>query len=362
MRLKKFLPFLFLIQSLQLHGALVENAEVNVPWTGLMRVRALESLDKMLSIAFDQKYRSYKLLYPLYEENFKNNVVEAIDFERSFGYFSPNRPLVGHVTGEKEDIALTCQLLKDIHQQITAPVERRITSAEVLTKILAYRNLKEGMEVPIPIIDKSDKPKLMTYTVDSIFDLWHGMPAFGLVPKDRGKAAPILLYRGTDLSFGTERGWASVISDLNTSGPGLTAFLNAQQSIHEWLKKVAEYGVKARVMGYSLGGVLTAYTTLYEHDLINQDKKHPSLSFNPPGVSKAVLDQWQNLPENKKIPLSVFVVRGDLVSKIGLLFGDVVEFSVENGLKPIAAHVILVSGQPFYRYYKVNVEKENLSR
>ena len=38
-----------------------------------MRIKALESLDKMLALAFDQRHRSYKLLYPLREENFNNN-------------------------------------------------------------------------------------------------------------------------------------------------------------------------------------------------------------------------------------------------------------------------------------------------
>ncbi len=362
MRLKKFLPLVFLIHSLRLSEVTAEIAEANVPWTGLMRVKALESLDKMLSLAFDQKYRSYKLLYPLHEESFKNQSAHAIDFANTFGYFSPHRPLVGSVTESEEDIQVTCKLLNDIHEQFLSAIERRIVTGEVLTKILAFRDLKLGMEIPIPISDKKDKPSLMVYVIDHIFDLWLGMPAFGLVPKEQGKAPPILLFRGTDLSLGTTRSWASVISDLNTSGPGHSAFLKAQASIHQWLEKVAGYGIKARVMGYSLGGVLTAYTVLYEHELINKDKKYPSLSFNPPGVSKSVLEQWYDLPEGKKASLAVFVVRGDLVSKIGLLFGDVCEFSLDNGLKPIAAHVVLISGQPYYRYYKVNVEKENLSR
>ena len=75
------------------------------------------------------------------------------------------------------------------------------------------------------------------------------MPAFGLVPIEKGKVPPILLFRGTDLSLGSTRSWASVISDLNTSGPGLFTFRNAQIKIHDWLTKVASYGIKARAIG-----------------------------------------------------------------------------------------------------------------
>lgn len=366
---KKSVFFLLIIYSFQLAANTEGNKhpaqvimEPNLPWTGLMRIKALESLDKMLALAFDQKYRSYKLHYPLNEEHIKNPVLELISFARAFGFFSPDRVLVGSVTEEMEDIQLTCDLLKAVHLQIPSSIDKTIVTGEILSKILAYRELKKEMEIPISVINKKGSSKLITYVIDRIFDLWHGMPAFGMIPKDKGTAPPILLFRGTDLSLGTTRSWASVISDLNTSGPGLSTFRNAQIEIHEWLTKAASYGMKTRVMGYSLGGVLTAYTAVYEYDLLNHDKDHPSLSFNPPGVSKAIWELWDEMPRDTQVPLQVYVVRGDLVSKIGLLFGDVVEFSLDNHLKPISAHVTLISGQPSYHLFKVNVAEENLSR
>jgi hypothetical protein len=115
-------------------------------------------------------------------------------------------------------------------------------------------------------------------------------------------------------------------------------------------------------MGYSLGGVLTAYTTIFEANLMNRKPRQTSMSFNPPGVSHAIWELWNDMTDKVRAPLSVFVVRGDLVSKIGLLFGDVVEFSIDEHLKPISAHVLFVTGQPTYRFYPVNVDEENESR
>jgi hypothetical protein len=364
MYFKTFLSFCFLTQTLIIPASTEEISvmEENIPWTGLMRIKALESIDKMLSLAFDLKTRSYKLHYPLRENTFINAANELIEFSNTFGFFSPNRPLLGRVTEEIEDIELTRKLLAAVHTQLSSPIERNIATGEILSKILAYRDLKEGMKFSLSVINARGSSRLVEYIIDHVFDLWHGMPAYGLMPTEAGEAAPILLFRGTDLSMGTTRSWASVISDLNTSGPGLQVFRNAQVELHEWLERAAFYGVKARAMGYSLGGVLTAYTTIFEANLMNRKPRQTSMSFNPPGVSHAIWELWNDMTDKVRAPLSVFVVRGDLVSKIGLLFGDVVEFSIDEHLKPISAHVLFVTGQPTYRFYPVNVDEENESR
>lgn len=359
MKLK--LLFLTLLSGMPLSFASPHpEVSVNIPWTGIVRTTALESLDKILALAFDYNSRSYKLMNPNKEESVLNSVQEIIEFAKNFSYFSSTRPLVGQVTSEQEDIDLTQKILLEIHSADLPSRDRMIATAEILTKVLAYRDLKMGSEIAIPSVDKRGNSLLMTYKIDTIIDLWYGMPAFGLLPKDQGKSAPILLFRGTDLSLGTARSWASVISDLNTSGPGLSTFEKAQDLIHTWLVKAAKSGQKTRVMGYSLGGVLSFYTLVYETDFINTNSHFPSVVFNSPGVSKSVLDKWLALA--KASNFISFVNRGDLVSKIGLLYGDVFELSTEQPLMPISAHVILMSGQSGYRLSRINVEQENLSR
>jgi len=337
-------------------------ADENIPWVGMMRVKALLSLDKLLALAFDPQTRSYLLLPNQQGIDYQNPIEEYLTFSKKFGFFSIQRPLIGCVSRDQEDINFTNQVLLLINKKISSPRERLIATAEILTKVVAYRDLKKGQEIFIPTMNAKGEPVIVIYAVDTLFDLWHGMPAFGLVPKDNTMQSPILLFRGTDLSLGTKRGWASVISDLNTEGPGLATFLNAQSVIHEWLHKVASIGPKARVMGFSLGGVLAAYTVIFERDLINKHPQECSFAFNPPGVAKKVLKIWEALPIDKRCPFAVFVTRGDLVSKIGLLFGDVTEFSLDKFSKPITAHVTLMTAQRRYHLKKIDVVQENQSR
>ncbi len=318
-----------------------------------VRSSFLESIDKMLSWTFDSKYYLYSLKTPLQEQAFCDNSSVLSEFERKHGYFSSQRPLVGRVTEDPEDTQLTVQALKAIHQEGEDPQRRTLALVEMLTKVLAYRDLKKGEQLLIP----TESGKLILFEVDKLFNLWDGMPAFGLVPKDAKETAPILLYRGTDLSLLSQRGLASIISDFDTKGPGLSAFLHARKSIHNWLLKVSRSGVKARVMGYSLGGALAAYTLVYEHELINVSE--PSFACNSPGVSKRIFNKWNRLAVEQQPPYIVFVTRGDLVSKIGWLFGEVNELSLGLNLYPIASHVVLVSGQPRYYQYAVDLSLEN---
>lgn len=322
-----------------------------------MRSKALGSIDKMLSWVFDQKHYSYCLKTPLQEETFVNNHPKLITFSKHHGYFSSDRPLVGKVTKDQKDVKVTLQLLQTIHKVIKDPKMRALTTGEILTKVLAYRNLKKDQEISIP----SASGSLVPFKVDELFDLWDGMPAFGLIPQISDESAPILLYRGTDLSLLSQRGLASILSDFDTKGPGLSAFLHARKSIHEWLKKVALSGQKARVMGFSLGGALAAYTLLYEHELINLDRLESSYAFNPPGISKKSFRRWERLSPEERPPFTVFVTRGDLISKIGWLSGDVYELSLSSPLYPIAAHVTLLSGEPLYHQYQVDLLLENHS-
>jgi hypothetical protein len=266
------------------------------------------------------------------------------------------------VTSEEKDICIACEMLKVVHEKVRSPLPRRIAVGEVLTKVLAYRDMKRGQEIPIPVLNAEGHPILATYEVDAVFDIWHGMPAFGLKPKSHKNDVPILLFRGTDFSLISERGWASVISDLELTDPGLKTFFHGQQKIHEWLEKAARDGVKASVMGFSLGGSLASYTFIYENSLINDQPHHFSISFNQPGVSGKILDDWMRFSEDKKSNLILYVNRGDIISKAGKLFGQVTELSIKQVLEPIASHTLIVSFQPEYQLNIVNVNEENQFR
>jgi hypothetical protein len=113
------------------------------------------------------------------------------------------------------------------------------------------------------------------------------------------------------------------------------------------------------VIGFSLGGSLAAYTYLYENAWVNPEG---CVAFNPPGFSDEVLKEWGALDDAKQQAFRVYVNRGDLVSKVGKLFGDVYELSVEARLKPLRAHTFFFSAYGQFFQAKVALDKENITR
>ena len=212
------------------------------------------------------------------------------------------------------------------------------------------RSLKKGTKVWVSENE--------IYTVDIVIDLWHGMPAFGLIPEKNG--TPILLYRGTDLNLTSEKGWASILSDLDTTGPGYKTYLRARTEIRNWLEKVKKQQKPARVMGFSLGGVFVCYSLIYEYDLLS--KEAPSVAFNPPGISEEIYEKWESIPKAQRTPHFLYVNQGDFVSQIGLLLSNVWELSLDHPMGVIESHVTLICTQPLYKMTAVDVPKENQSR
>lgn len=346
---KLIVLFLFIISS-----CLAQ--EGTSTWNGDLRTKSIKGMDRLLTWALRQKTASYALVYPLEVQIFHNTLPELTEFERRHGFFS-KEPLLGKVTKSEKNIDATVELLEIIYRKITDPAQFIFTTGEVIAEILAYRDLKEGMEIPIPFLDRQGKPAMAIYTVDRVFNLWHGMPAFGLVPKKPSDAVPILLYRGTDLSLYSIRSLASLASDLDWQGIGLSAFQNGQPSIHHWLQNN-----KARVIGFSLGGILTTYTLLYEKDLISTERLQPSLSFNQPGISQKNLQEWPHKFPNPPAYFTSYVTRGDFVSKVGYLVGAAFECAVNEHLTPIFAHNTFLSAQSTYYIYRIDTAAENQSR
>ena len=336
---------------LQVHAA----APPSIPDS---RSKIFEGVDRMLSWILPSSYLTYPLEEPLKEIHYQISVPELENFALNHGYFSPSRPLIGIVTNKEEDVVLVTDLLKTIYEKIKEPESLLFVTAEILTKALAYRELKEGREIAIPVLDPQGKAYLAVYVVDKVFNLWHGMPAFGLIPKAKGSAAPILLFRGTDFSLSSPKSWASILTDLDMRGVGLTAYNNARSLFHYWLIKATSFGAKARLMGYSLGGTLAQYTLLYEEEFISATREDLSFVFNCAGLNDEMVKEWDEHEE--KIVFAQYLTQGDFVAVTGPLIGEPYAFTPVPALKPIAAHVELLSAHPNLSLFRVEPNRKRI--
>lgn len=317
-----------------------------------MRLKALQNLDLLLSWSFSEKQKTYPLKQPLQEKQIERDLPEVREFLEKYGYFSSIQPIVAKVTSDEEDVDLVRNLLRILYESGAKGEYLEIAVAEALTKVLAYRDLQAGQILHIPI-DCEGCVVYEPFTVDRVFDIWHGMPAFGLIPEKQGMAS-ILLFRGTDFSLDSQRGWASLLSDLDIAGPGFSAFLHARDQISEWLKKVVSLKKTANVMGYSLGGALAAYTFIYENALLCN---HGSVAVCTPGVGEKVLEDWRLLPADRQKGFVSYINTGDVVSKVGHLFGTVYCLSASNSYKPLTAHTTLICSEPVFSMVLVDSDK-----
>ncbi|MBM3191354.1 MAG: hypothetical protein FJZ63_01705 [Chlamydiae bacterium] len=297
--------------------------------------------------------RYYQPRYPVKLEVYENSLLDLQNFLAQHNYESPYRPLIGHVTEDPMDVLTTSQLLVGLQQSIKNKKQLNLMTEEVLTKVLAYRELKIGQEVPIPVCFRFKKPTLVLYVVNKVFDLGGGMPAFGLIPKSLTvEAPPILLFRGTNFSL---KGFSSIMADLDLNGPGMSAFYSSRRSLHNWLLEAFKAYGPTRVMGYSLGGSFAQYTCIYEHELVSKDKTFPSVIFNQPGIFDDMVYEWDRLSKKQKPCLRGYVTEGDFVSTVGKLIGDVKELTLEHPLEPLPAHVTLMSAQQRFYAYRLDV-------
>ncbi|MCH9631526.1 MAG: hypothetical protein S4CHLAM37_15490 [Chlamydiia bacterium] len=315
------------------------------------------SVDELLGDLTDNKHRYYQPFYPVKLEVYENELPTFKNFVAMYSYESPYQPMIGIVTNSKKDIDATNQLLAQVHVKFKKNIKQReLLTNEILTKVVAYRELQKKQKVVVPIVTKDGVPKVIAYKVDQVIDLGGGMPAFGLVPKNKNaEAPPILLFRGTDLS-GSGKGNASVLADLDLNGPGYVVFQSSEDEIHNWLVKVNSiYNKKTRVLGYSLGGSFVQYTCLFQKDFVSKDVNFPNVAFNEPGVSEEVAAKWKELPQSEKPALMGYVTEGDVVSTVGKLIGNVRELSLDKSLEPIAAHLTLMSAEDTLYAYRLDV-------
>lgn len=301
---------------------------------------------------WDRKRRKYALQAGGSHWKCRIHWFQAEEFLQKHGYFSKEEPLVGRVSGDFSSLQATRSLLNALSH---AAFDRRAQSFvidETLAKVVSYRDWEVGTSLDWrnPLTGVIER-----YRLDCVFDVWHGMPAFGWVAEEGG--FPLLLFRGTDFSLNSERGWASLISDLDPAGPGFTAFMKARSELQRWLKQVAQPGIRAKVIGFSLGGALAAYTFLYERAWVSE-----AVIFNPPGCSEAVFQDWEKLSSKERQGLTVYVNRGDPVSKVGRLWGSPYQLAVFPLPKPLRAHTLFLSGERRFICSPIDLIQENKRR
>ncbi len=315
---------------------------LGLPLSGSSRVKALKALDCFLHWLARSKIRDYPASSSAGQEEWicANNL-DVEEFTKRYGYFSPLHPITAKVTSDDTDILPICSLLKTLYEKKTTGSYLEIALAEILTKVLAYRDLKAGQILDIPV-EIQGELFYERFKVDCVFNLWHGMPAFGLIPQSPSMAS-ILLFRGTDFTFVSKRGWASILSDLDRKGPGFSVFKSAQGQIAAWLSKAAALGKKAKAMGFSLGGALAAYTFIEEHSLLSTE---PSIAVCGPGLTFELIGKWRALPLERQNSFISYVNAGDVVPQIGQLCGKVYSLCGTDFSSPLSAHTMLICSQP----------------
>ncbi|MBP9841044.1 MAG: hypothetical protein KBC64_01305 [Simkaniaceae bacterium] len=304
--------------------------------------QTLKGWEMVLSWLFRYPSRCVLLKDPPLSETREMKYSPLIEFSSRYNRFNTREGILCKVTKSQHDVSLLSELIKDLPKEISD-----LTIAELLAKGYAYRTLYVGQSLQIQGAE---------YIVDEVFDLWNNMTAFGLFSRVK---EPLLLFRGTDTSLLTESGRASIISDLDPQGPGLTMYTYAQDKIHSWLDKVASQGMKARAIGHSLGGAFVIYTLLLEAPLMHQTL--PSYAFNYPGIPEDLALKWQLMNPSTRPAFKGIITRGDVVSKFGKLIEETYEASIAEPLLPIAAHEKLIFSEPLTYLHLVDIERENSS-
>lgn len=286
-----------------------------------------------------------------YIKEFINPPECLVEFEKKHGFFSTDTPLVGQYTPLKKDIKYVENILKDIDSQVVDKDKRLFYIQEILSKVLAYRDLTVGDQIMIP--DFVNAGTMSLYTLEVFFDLGLSMPAYGFTSKDDTKPG-IVIFRGTHFDLTHKSGVASIIADLDLYGPGYTAFFKIENQLKSFLLKQQLNQKKTVILGYSLGGALAIYTGIFFREFI--DIAH-SCAFNPPGVQKKLLklNEKKNLLED----FQVYINSGDPVSKWGFLVGDVNILTIDQRMGPLMAHTMLMSSQNDLDFFKCNLSEEN---
>lgn len=314
-------------------------------WKQQFRSKALMGVDFSASSLIPFTLREFAVQPPLQE--FFIDEPELSLFADKYGCVTGSHPLVGTVTEEYVDIDLVQDVLCSL--RTTDPILLEWIVDELLAKVMAYRNLREGRKLYLPFVE-SKKIVFKEYVVVKVFNLWHEMPAFGLSSQDK-RYPSIILFRGTDLSLGSKKSWASIFSDLDVKGAGLFVFRECQEELRSFLKEQNINGVKAKAIGFSLGAAFAFYVDIFLNEYISL-----AVGFNPPGLSFEVMPHYEKLSSSH---LKAYVNQGDIISKIGSLPTNTYAISDGTQMGIVEAHVSLMSGNKILKQGSVDLLLEN---
>ncbi len=314
--------------------------------------------EEILSRIFDYSSCCFSLKNPPEFYVFEHQSEKIYDFVKKHSYGSETHPLICKRTEKSEDIHCTENYLKRIHALIADIDLAHLLVAEVLSKVLSYRNLKKDQQLNIPMREGEGKLQLVSYKVNVVLNLWQDIHCYGLIPFDQDHFPPVVLFPGTDFSIVSKRGRASMLSDLDPAGPGRSLYLHARDQIKAWLEQSCKHQLVC-LFGHSLGAILASYVLILENKLIS--KKYKSFIFNYPGIEMDMLQQWMEIDKRHKPNFLGFVSRGDIVSKYGYLFGPTYELALGTPLQPITAHTHLFFAHPVCHLSKIDINEENHS-
>lgn len=248
----------------------------------------------------------------------------------------------GHARAQNQ--SNIAQLSRDL-QSIAArseedPFRRKLEVSELLSKCLAYSHFEPGDSLKIPWVDSSGKNINIEYAVD-VYNIYHGMPAYILTPKDNQKGPPFVVFRGTDLSS-----FAAVVCDIDAlkgETPGVRALAAKAESTKTMLAHLStEFGESPIVCGHSLGGVLAAQTAFVFRESIGE-----VYTFNAPGFSQSDAMRFSDKPH---APLYQITLPEDVVGRFGHHLGHHLEVKPTSvGLKSSHSSTIFDKENLFIR-------------
>ncbi len=250
-----------------------------------------------------------------------------------------------------QELQFTQNLFNSI-QEIKKPELRTLFTAEILTKIVAFNAYPKDSYLTLPLGPKN----AVRYSIGR-FDLKDGIPVTFLLP-EHGPNPPILLFRGTALSFSRPGSYASFWNNFGPNGVSWAFFNHSVPEIKRWLETTGQG--KAQVMGYSQGGALTAMTVARFSNLVSQEASFPSITLNPPATEGETARLWRTSQGHPK--LRQYLVQGDIVSRMGYEWiGDIYQIEFNNLGIGLNAHFLLSCAQPGGKCYSVDTTKDNLA-
>lgn len=228
-------------------------------------------------------------------------------------------------------------------------------TAEVLAKVIVYRENIDGCEIALPIYH-NQQWQLCRYMIKEHV-VGNNLPVL-LLKCDHENIANWIIPRGTSPYLGIRKGaFESIQADFfHEEGIDLFPIQSNQEEIAAIVQNLTTSNNPLLIAGHSLGGVFSIKIAM---DYPGQTEA--VYTFGSPGVCNHLKSEYDSLEMKPKI--FQFLTEGDIVPSAGKhLVGKVFAITVENFRKklpvyPFAEHVCLVLNQN-HSFVEVDVEKE----